>query len=224
MALAYYRLAQEQRGYGDVGAFDQIKQLPLQAKSVQLHAGDNDRPLGPVYHGNCLFKGFLQGDLVACFLDLAQACVVACYWKAGDIARELDVGRHLVAQQRVPFSLSHPRSPAYHNNRGFFRVRLRGRIYDLEAADGVGNADRPKAVDAGVGICRYPCALLVAGVDHLEQVAADELVVKSKDIVAGDAENVADAVRIELLDEIFTDADQVNVSLLRQSIVINISC
>jgi ABC-type uncharacterized transport system ATPase subunit len=35
---------------------------------------------------------------------------------------------------------------------------------------------------------------------------------------------VADAVRIELLDEIFTDADQVNVSLLRQSIVINISC
>lgn len=76
----------------------------------------------------------------------------------------------------------------------------------------------------GVGICRYPCALLVAGVDHLEQVAADELVVKSKDIVAGDAENVADAVRIELLDETFTDADQVNMSVLCQSIVINISC
>jgi hypothetical protein len=30
-------------------------------------------------------------------------------------------------------------------------------------------------------------------------------------------------VRIELLDEIFTDADQVNMSVLCQSIVINIS-
>ena len=66
--------------------------------------------------------------------------------------------------------------------------------------------------------------MLVAGVDHLEQVAVDELIVKSKVIVAGDAENVADAVRIELLDETFTDADQVNMSVLCQNIVINISC
>ena len=75
---------------------------------------------------------------------------------------------------------------------------------DIQPADTVGHADRAEAADAGIGIGGEARSLLVASVDEA-QLALGELIVEPEHVIARDAEHMAHAKRVKLLDEIFAD-------------------
>ena len=104
-----------------------------------------------------------------------------------------------VMQQRIFFALLHSRRAADNDDRRFLGECFRGGVCHFQPADAISDADSAEAAYAGVSIRGETGALFVAGV-HNAQRTPDKQIVKSEDVIAGHAEDVADAVGVEPLD------------------------
>jgi hypothetical protein len=107
----------------------------------------------------------------------------------------------LVVEQRVLLAFFHARGAADDHHRGFLGKGLGGGVRDFQPADAIGDADGAQPTHARVGVGGKPGALLIAGVDEL-QLAPGQGIVKPEHVVARDAEHMAHAVRVELVNEI----------------------
>src|SRR5258708_6966525 len=128
----------------------------------------------------------------------------------GELFEDLFLGvkfADFVVEQRVLFALLHAGSATYYHDGRFFGKGLGGRVGDLEAADTVSNTNCAKSADSRVCVGGKSGALLVAGVNDA-QLALGEQIVKSQDIVAGNAEDVADAVRVESSDKVLANGER----------------
>jgi hypothetical protein len=109
-----------------------------------------------------------------------------------------------VVEKRIFLALFHPGRAANDNYGGFFSKSFSRSVGDFQTAYAIGNADRAKTTDSGVGIGRKPGALLIARVNQLE-FAFRKLVVESEDVIPRNAKDVAHTVSVEALDEVFAD-------------------
>src|SRR4051812_38591758 len=107
-------------------------------------------------------------------------------------------------EQRIFFALLHSGRAADNDDRGFFGESFSGCVGDFETADAISDADSAKTANARVGIGGKTSALFIAGVDGSEFAFGEE-VVKAENVIAGDAEDVANAMSVELVDEILAD-------------------
>ena len=113
-------------------------------------------------------------------------------------------GADLVVEQRILAPLARARRAADDHHRRALGVGLRHRVGDLQPADAVGDAGGAEALQPRVGIGGKTGALLVAGVDDLER-ALLHLAEEGEHVVAGNAEDVADAFLAEAADQIAAD-------------------
>ena len=109
-------------------------------------------------------------------------------------------GFHLVMKKRILFSIFPARRAADHHDRGFFCIRARDSVQNIETADAVGHADQANAIDAGVGIggeSRAGSWVMVTL--WIFDFSSQAKVGKSE--VAGNAETVADAPAIKVFEK-----------------------
>ena len=111
---------------------------------------------------------------------------------------------HLVVEQRIFFAFLHPRRPADDDDRRFFGECLRRGVCNLQPTDAIRDAHDAQTAQPRVGIRREPRALFVAGCDGF-QLAVLQQVVKAEHIIAGDAEDIANAVLVQPVDEVLAD-------------------
>ena len=111
---------------------------------------------------------------------------------------------HLVVEQRIVDALGQPRSAADDDDRRLFGVGPGDGVADREAADAVGDADRTQAVDAGIGVGREAGAVFARAADDVDR-AFFELAVERQDVVAGNAEDVLQAVILQPADQVLAD-------------------
>src|ERR1041385_7497426 len=107
-------------------------------------------------------------------------------------------------EERIFFAFFHARRPADDDDGRFFGKSLGGRVGDLQTTDAISDTDCAKATDAGISIGGETRALLVACVNKLE-FALRKLVVETKNVIAGNAEDVSHAVSVQALNEIFAN-------------------
>ncbi len=109
---------------------------------------------------------------------------------------------HLVVDGHVGASLNAPGAAAQHDNRRLLRVGTRDGVDHVEAAGAVRHAAHADtAPDARRPVSRETDRGLVAQSHQLEPAVVFEGFVEREDEVAGDAEDLADAVPAELVEE-----------------------
>ena len=109
---------------------------------------------------------------------------------------------HLVVDGHVGASLDAPGAAAQHDNRRLLRVGTRDGVDHVEAAGAVRHAAHADAApDARRPVGRETDRGLVAQSHQLEPAVVFEGFVEREDEVAGDAEDLADAVPAELVEE-----------------------
>jgi hypothetical protein len=96
-------------------------------------------------------------------------------------------------QQRVALPLAAPWRAADDDQGRALGIGLRDGVRDLEAPDAISDDTGADSLKAGVCVGGEARPLLVAGVDELDRALLD-LRAEGEAIVAGDAEDVADAL------------------------------
>ena len=117
-------------------------------------------------------------------------------------------------QQRIVNPLAQAGRAGDHHDGRFLGVRPGDRIAHAQAADAIRDAQRAHAVDAGVGVGREAGAILARAADRAQR-ALFEHRVERQDVVARDAEHVADAVVLQPADQVLADRKAVNCSVRR---------
>ena len=111
---------------------------------------------------------------------------------------------HPVVQQRIVDPLAQPGRAADHHHRRLLGVGPGDRIAEAQPADAIRHADRPDAVDAGVGVGGEPGAVFARAADHADR-ALFQHAVEREHVVAGNAEDVANAVVLQPADQVLAD-------------------
>ena len=111
---------------------------------------------------------------------------------------------HHVVEQRIVNSLAQAGRTGDHHDGRLLGVSPGDRIANAQAADAVGDAERAHAVDAGIGIGGESGAVFAGAADGLDR-ALFEHRVERQHVVAGDAEDVADAVVLKAAEKVFAD-------------------
>src|SRR5262249_28342916 len=96
------------------------------------------------------------------------------------------------------------RSAADHDHRRLLGIGLGDGVGDLQPADAIGDADRAEPLEPRIGVGGEPGALFVRGVDDADGPLL-HLRKEAEDIVARDAEGMADAFLRQPADEILTN-------------------
>ena len=120
-----------------------------------------------------------------------------------DVVLRAKVADHVV-EQRIVHSLAQAGRAGDHDDGRLLGIGAGDRVAHAQAADAVGDAERAHAVDAGVGVGGETGAVFARAADGLDR-ALFEHRVEGQDVVAGNAEDVADAVVLQAADEVFAD-------------------
>ena len=102
----------------------------------------------------------------------------------------------------APFAQA--RGPGDHPHGALLRPGAGGRIDHREPPHAVGDAQRADAVDPGIGIGGVAGAVFARAVDQLERALLEHRV-EAEDVVAWDAEDVAEGVVAKPADQVFPD-------------------
>ena len=112
----------------------------------------------------------------------------------GDVLEDAPQGievAHLVMEERILVALLHARRAADDDHGRFFREGAGDGIHDFESAHAISDAHGAESGHARIGVRGKPRALFIACGDDGAEVAFEKLVVEAKDVIAGDAEDVA---------------------------------
>ena len=142
-------------------------------------------------------------------VDLAQGRVriVQLGLGAADAAKHLGLRvkvLHAMVQQRIVEPLAHAGRAADDHHRRLLGIGPGDRVAQAQPAHAIGDADRPDAVEAGVGVGGEPGAVLPRAADQVDRALLQHRV-ERQHVVAGDAENVADAEILEPADQVVAD-------------------
>src|SRR6266704_1215415 len=107
-------------------------------------------------------------------------------------------------EQWVFFALLYSGRAADDHDGRFFGESFGGGVRDLEATDAISDAYYPKSTNPRIRIRSEPGTLLVASVDDA-QFAFRQQIVKTENVIARNAKDMADAMSVELVDEILAD-------------------
>src|SRR5712664_428429 len=107
-------------------------------------------------------------------------------------------------EQWVFFPLLYSGRAADNDDRRLFGESFGSGVRDLEAADTIGNAHDPETPNPRIRIGSKAGALFVASIDDA-QFAFRQQIVKAENIIARYAKDMADAMSVELVDEVLAD-------------------
>ena len=146
-------------------------------------------------------------------IDLLKRCLRIAQNRRGDreLVKHLLLRvelAHFVVKQRVLFAFFHPRRAADDDHRRLFSEGFGGGIGHLQTTNAVGDANGSQAPDTGISISGKAGTLFIAGVDDA-QFAFREQIVETQHIVAGNPKDVAHALPVKPLDEVFANRRRV---------------
>jgi hypothetical protein len=189
------------------GFFDDLRVGQGLAVMVGVHDPRHD--LDQVAGNLDVARPLVAGDRVEHPVDLAEGDSRVVELGAGhaQLLEDLDLRPkvlHLVVQERIVDPLAHPRRAADDNDGRLLGVGPGDRVADRQPAHAVRDADRAEAVDPSVGVGREARAVLARAADDLDR-AFFELAVKRENVVAGNPEDVLEAVVLKPPDQVLAD-------------------